>query len=162
MGKMQPDIFPVFRTNHTMATKRKENKENETHATPAGIAAITTPFLLAGTEFDDTEGETFAGLNLLRLKQGEAAGPFVLKEILKNQKLGGDGAKRKPVDVYVATNKGTEIRMPVAAAFIKKAVAAKLKAGDTFLVKRLEDYIAKKFGKQGCADYALKVTARAE
>jgi hypothetical protein len=143
----------------------KKNQKSEEIEQPTGntVAALTTAggFILPGNSFDDTQGETCAGLNILRLKQGEAAGPFVLKEILLNQKL-GENKKMAAVNVYVATHNGVEIRMPIAAAFVKKAEAATLKVGDTFLVKRVEDYVAKKFGKAGCADYALKITDRAK
>ncbi len=110
--------------------------------------------------FDDAEGETFAGLNIVKLKAGEADGPFVLKEILPNQKL-GTNKKMKPVDVYVGTKAGVQVRMPIAASFTQKAKDAKLAVGDTFAVKRDADYIAKKYGKQNCASYQLKVLTRA-
>jgi hypothetical protein len=124
---------------------------------------IKASFILPGNAFDDAQGETFAGLNILRLKEGEVGGPFVLKEILLNQKL-GENKKMKPVDVYVATptaGSPVDIRMPAAASFVGKAKDAKLAVGDTFLVRRSADYIAKKFGKNNCAAYELKVTIRA-
>lgn len=132
-------------------------------AAPGSVAALTSPggFMLPGSSFDDLEGETFAGLNLLKLKPGEAAGPLVLKEILRDQKL-GENKKMKAVDVYIALQGKVEIRMPVAASFISKAEAGSLSVGDTFFVKREEDYIAKKFGKANCAAYVLKITARAK
>lgn len=117
-------------------------------------------FVHESSVFDDLDGEVFAGLNILRLKEGEVGGPFVLKEILEKQKL-GTSAKRKPVDVYVAMSNNVEIRMPVAAGFVTKAKAAKLSEGDEFWVRRVEDYVAKKFGKNNCASYEIKVTKRA-
>jgi hypothetical protein len=94
-----------------------------------------------GSIFDQTEGEVYAGLNILKLEKGEAAGPFALREIKSAQLLGKPpkkGAKdtRKPVDVYVADFSGREVRMPIAAAFTMKAKDAKLSPGDTFLVRR--------------------------
>ncbi len=138
-----------------MAAKKKaENNEAMTKEKLAVLAAE------AGSMFDSLEGETFAGLNILRLKEGEADGPFILTEILKNQKL-GENKKMKPVDVYVTTKNKLAVRMPAAASFVSKAKESKLNIGDEFWVKRAEDYIAKKFGKNNCAAYILKITKRA-
>lgn len=110
--------------------------------------------------FQKTQGELFAGLNILKLKAGEAAGPFILKNILLQQKLGKD-KKMKPVDVYVADHDGLELRMPAAASFIGKAKDSNLGVGDTFLVYRDEQDYTSNFGKKDCASYQIKVTARA-
>ena len=118
-------------------------------------------FLLSDPDaFDTAKGEKFAGLNILKLKPGEAAGPFVLVNILRDQQLGDSKKKMKPVDVYVASFGNQEVRMPVAASFVGKAMDSKLGIGDTFLVKRLEDYTDKKYGRE-CHAYALNITARA-
>jgi hypothetical protein len=145
-----------------MAKKNPTNQEKEKPDNT--VAGLTTGgFIVPGNTFDDTEGELFAGLNILRLKPEEAAGPFTLKEILKKQDLGKGGAKRqfKPVDIYVASFNKTEIRMPIAAAFVKKAQQSGLKVGDTFYVKRVADYVAKQYSKANCADYQIKITVRA-
>ena len=121
----------------------------------------TGTFLLADpSAFDTAPGEKFAGLNILKLKPGEAAGPFLLVNILKDQKLGEKNKKMQPVDVYVATFAHQEVRMPVAASFVGKAQDSHLAVGDTFLVKRLEDYTDKKYGRE-CQAFALNITARA-
>jgi hypothetical protein len=115
--------------------------------------------------FDTTQGEEYSGLNILKLEKGEAAGPFVLKKILEKQVLGkaprkGKPDTRKPVDVYVAEHNKREVRMPIAAAFTMKAKEANLAPGDSFLVRRSEDYVSE-FGST-CKGYQLKVTARAK
>ena len=111
--------------------------------------------------FRDMKGETFAGLNILKLEPGKAAGPITIKDILLNQKLGKDSAakKRKPVDVYVGDFEGTQIRLPVAASFVAKAKEAKLKVGDVIAILRGEDYTSQ-FKTRG-ASYELKVLSRA-
>lgn len=119
--------------------------------------------------FNNLGGETFAGLNILKLLPGQAAGPFTLTKILPNQKLGDDDGgkkgKKKPVDVYVAVDDDkTEVRMPVAASFVGKAKDAKLAVGDTFAVMRGENYKTKFDGKNSeprGASYLLKILSRA-
>lgn len=115
--------------------------------------------------FESTPGELFAGKNILKLAEGEAAGPFVLKEILRDQDLNpatGKKKKMEPVDVYIGTHTETkqDVNMPVAAAFVQKAEDAKLSIGDTFYVRRVQDYVSKAWGTKG-AGYELKITARA-
>lgn len=122
----------------------------------ASTVPSTGGFVMSASAFDDVDGEVYAGLNILKLKEGEAAGPLVLKEIKLRQQLGTDKS-RKPVDVYIAAFNKTEMRMPVAASFVQKAKDAKLSIGEVFYLKRSEDYVAKKFGKAKCAAYELKV-----
>jgi len=128
--------------------------------------------LLAGTVFIDTaafdsmEGETFAGLNILKLSPGQAAGPITIKKILPKQILGKDTAakKRKPVDVYVGEFNGTEIRLPVAASLIMKFKDANVGVGDVVAIKRDVNYATKHDGKNGDPRgqaYLLKVISRA-
>ena len=136
------------------------SKKNETVTAPEQkiSRAALLGMKIDASEFTSAAGETFAGIAILKLQPGEAAGPFVLKEILKDQVL---NKKFKGTDVYVAENSGKNIRMPAAAAFISEARDANLSIGDTFLVMRVEDYVSKTFGKPGAA-YELKVTARAK
>jgi hypothetical protein len=126
-------------------------------------AQVTAAAAKGSIDFDGASGEEFSGLNILKLEKGEAAGPFVLRTIKENQLLGKAPKKdkkdtRKPVTVYIATFNGKEVRMPIAAAFTMKAKDANLSIGDTFLVKRLDDYTSD-FGTV-CKGYALKVTER--
>lgn len=114
-----------------------------------------------GSQFDNMEGETFAGLNILKLEPGQAAGPIKITEILLNQKLGKDSAakKRKPVDVYCGESNGVKMRLPVAASFVMKAKEAKIGPGDVIAIKREQDYTSQ-FKTRG-ASYHLKVISRA-
>jgi hypothetical protein len=146
-----------------MATKKKTTETapaNPPDSLTQDDLTSGNSFLQPGINFDDAEGELFAGLNILRLKEGQAAGPFTVKEILKDQRP-GTNKKWEPVDIYVALQGKVEVRMPISAAFVSKAKAAGLKEGDEFMVKRVADYDAKKHGKKGCADYLLKILRRA-
>ncbi len=119
---------------------------------------------VAADVFNNLKGERFAGLNILKLNPGEAAGPLTLKEILLKQDLTPAGSKRKkkmdPVDVYIATgpDKKIEIRMPIAASFIQKAKDAKLSVGDVFYTRRGDDYVSQ-FKTRG-QSYEITVTQR--
>ena len=130
-------------------------------------SGITAEQVKSGTVFMDADafrsmkGETFAGLNILKLEPGKAAGPITIKDVLLNQKLGKDSAakKRKPVDVYVGEHDGVQIRLPVAASFVAKMKDAKVKVGDVIAILRGEDYTSQ-FKTRG-ASYELKVLSRA-
>lgn len=139
-----------------MATKATDQKSQMKRGT----------FILEGAAaqaFNQAQ-EVYTGLNILKLKVGETAGVFTLVKILKNQVLGGLSAKRKtkPVDVYVATFEGREIRMPIAASFTGKARDSKLAEGDKFMVRRADDYTSKEFGTRNCASYEIAITERAK
>lgn len=132
-------------------TKGKITKE-------AGIAT----FVLDASTFGQT-GETFAGLNILKLEVGQVGGPFVLAKINRDSEIGkGKGKKKKPVDVYVAVHNGLEIRMPIAASFVGKAKDCKLTEGDKFLVRRDPDYTSKEYGTKECKSYSINITERAK
>jgi hypothetical protein len=125
------------------------------NSTPAGIK------LTAGA-FDSLTGETFSGLNILKLNEGEAAGPFrFLKTVVQTMPAKG----KKPaqdVTCYVGEHlayPGREVRLPIAAAFTKKCEDAKLTAGDIIAVRRSGDYVDKTY-KQTCQGFDLKVLAR--
>ncbi len=95
--------------------------------------------------FETADGKLFAGLNILKLEIGQAAGPFKLLEILKDQNLNKKKALKKGekpnlVDIYVGEFNGTPVRMPAGASFLMKAKESKLKVGDIFAVKRGNDY----------------------
>ena len=118
---------------------------------------------MTAADFSKLTGEKFAGLRILTLEINEAAGPFRLTNILRDQELGDQTGKKKmkPVDVYVAIDANDlEVRMPVAASFVGKAKDSNLAIGDTFCVLRAEDYVSKDFGTKG-KSYLLTVTARA-
>jgi hypothetical protein len=118
--------------------------------------------LMDAASFNAQKGQLYAGKNVLKLEPGQAAGPFTLTEILKDQDLGSKGKKKlQPVTVYVAEGPdGNPWHMPVATAFRAKAEDAKLAVGDTFAVLRTEDYTSREFGTKGHG-YQIKVLSRA-
>jgi hypothetical protein len=128
--------------------------DNET-ASPASVK-------LTSGAFDMLGGETFAGLNILKLSEGEAAGPFEYLRSVQQEIPAKGKRKASIVTVHVAAHlsfPGREVRMPIAAAFLGKAADANLAAGDVFAVRRSGDYIDKNYG-QKCQGFELKVLAR--
>lgn len=121
-----------------------------------------SPGAMTAADFAKLGGEVFAGKRILKLKENEGAGPFIVVEILKDQDLNGKSKKKlAPVTVYVATDAdGQRINMPVAAAFLAKADEAKLAVGDEFSVFRTENYTSKTYKTQGFG-YMLTITRRA-
>lgn len=141
---------------------KAKTKSNLSAITEPAPGAVKTAVIFDAAKFDEMQGETFAGLNVLKLKKGEAAGPIEITEILLQQKLGKGkaAAKRKPVDVYCGKVAGVACRLPCAASLVMKMKEAKVAVGDTVAIKRLDDYETA-FGNPG-ASYHLKVLARAE
>ena len=106
-------------------------------------------------EFLKADGETFGGLNILRLGVGQAAGKFTVTKVEKGVKL--SKKIKGTTDRYTArTVDGLEIGMPVSASFVDKARAAKLAVGDVIAVLRGDDYESK-FGRGDCHSYSIKV-----
>lgn len=147
----------VTKTN-SMAKKTKKAESTEI---PTG-AAIKKEYFLDAASFHETEGETYAGLNILKLQPGQGAGPIEITKILKDQQLGKGSAarKRKPTDVYEGQLKGITIRLPVAASLVQKLRDAKVGVGDVIAIFRGEDYESA-FKTRG-ASYLLKVISRAK
>lgn len=112
-----------------------------------------------GIDFDKAEGESFVGLNLLKLNVGQADGPFVVESI--TMKEFGKGSRKNELPQMVARKGTTPYTMPIAASFIARTEDAKLAKGDTFLLKRTEDYTSQD-GTEGCQSYIIKVIDRAE
>jgi hypothetical protein len=141
--------------------KKKTNQAIDTGATVTKEALKKGSVMIDASSFDELEGETFAGLNILKLTPGQAAGPITITQILLNQKLGKDAAskKRKPVDVYCGQFNGIQMRLPVAASFVAKAKEANVSVGDVIALKREADYQSQ-FKTTG-ASYVLKVISRA-
>lgn len=137
------------------------NEGNKTIA----VQASAKPQLMTAAEFMQFGGELFAGKVILNLKVGEAAGPFTLVDILKDQDLtptGHRGKKMDPVDVYIGeTVEGMKINMPVATAFVQKARDARLSLGDVFAVLRTADYTSRAFKTEG-KGYAIAIRSRAD
>jgi hypothetical protein len=115
--------------------------------------------------FDSIEGEIFSGLDLLKLKQNQASAPMVYLRKLPAREI----SKKYPgklVETSVAQRVneaglpiGGEIQLPASTALIMKIDEAKLKAGDIFAIKRVEDYTSRA-GRTDCQAYVLKVIKR--
>ena len=99
-------------------------------------------------DFDNLQGETFAGLNLLNLEVGEADGPFKLVSI--KDKDFGTGKAKKTLPQYSTMKGTTPVIMPISASFLTKAVEAKLVPGNVFYVKRDKNFTSKEFGTENC------------
>jgi len=110
-------------------------------------------------DFDNAPGEAFVGLNILNLEVGEADGPFVLQKI--EEKEFGTGKNKKMLPQYQSVKGNTPVIMPISASFLTKADEAKLKDGDTFLVKRDRNFTSREYGTENCKSYLVKVVARA-
>lgn len=118
-------------------------------------------YVLDAAAFSGLGGRHFAGLNIVNVEVGQAAGPFTLIEILKDQNLQKKkklkkGEKPNLVDIYIADFNGTTIRMPASASFVMKAKESKLKVGDIFAIKRNQNY-KNDFGNESSKSWELKV-----
>lgn len=130
---------------------------------PASVSTVPASVKLTSSAFDTLGGEVFSGLNILKLSEGEAAGPFrFLKTVLQTMPAKG----KKPaedVTCYVAEHlsfPGREIRLPISVSLVKKCEDAKLSAGDIIAVRRSGDYVSKNFAGQKCQGFDLRVIAR--
>lgn len=122
--------------------------------------------LMDASAFDNLDGEKFLGLNILKIEKGQAAGPFILTEVLRDQNLNKKkklkkGEKPKLINVYVGQFNKTSMRMPASASFTMKADENKLAVGDTYAIKRVEDYPNPNGGKDG-QGYELIIIERAK
>lgn len=153
------------------AISKAELKSAQTNETAVAIVGGIAPAGLKITSeaFETLGGEIFAGLNILRLMPGEAAGPFRLLTIEKDKEISGKpgrkakGAVTSKVTQYVAEhvgNPGRKVLMPIAASFVAKCEEATLSVGDTFALRRGENYTDKTYG-QSCQSYELRVLTRA-
>lgn len=113
----------------------------------------------SGVDFDNAQGESFVGLNLLKIGVGQSDGPFKVTSI--NKKKFGEGSRAKELDQIMATKGNTPYTLPIAASFLARVKDAKLKVGDSILIKRTEDYTSEE-GTEGCHSYLIKVTDRAK
>lgn len=144
--------------NETVALSKADLNQAVAETTTTGPASVK----LTSSAFDTLGGETYAGLNILKLAEGEAAGPFAYLKSVQQEIPAKGKRKASIVTVHVAEHisfPGREVRMPIAAAFLGKADDAKLAPGDIFAVRRGGDYIDKNYG-QKCQGFELKVLAR--
>lgn len=145
------------------ALSRADLAEQTGENSPAVVTTSPASIKLTSSAFDTLGGEVFAGLNILKLAEGEAAGPFSYLRSVEQEIPAKGKRKASVVTVHVAEHlsfPGREVRMPIAAAFLGKADDAKLGAGDVFAVRRSGDYIDKNYG-QKCQGFELRVLARA-
>lgn len=111
--------------------------------------------------FAASQGESFGGSSeILRLEEGEAAGPLTYLGARKMQMPGSN----QQVDIHEARDsQGDAWRLPIATNFRRNVESANLLRGDVFSFMRLKDVI-KKHG-QGAGDpmemYEIKVLTRA-
>ena len=147
----------------------KKNSTVEQETIPVTSSELVSPasnsvgIKITGSAFDALGGEVYSGLNILKLAEGEAAGPFrFLKTV--TQEMPAKGKKpAQTVTCYVGEHivyPGREIRLPLAASFVKKCEDAALKKGDILAVRRGGDYVDKTY-RQTCQGFDLKVMARA-
>lgn len=155
-----------------MSKSNKSEKVSITSADLKGMSSaldvpsssVPASLTLTSSAFDSLGGEVFAGLNILKLSQGEAAGPFrFLKQV--NQEMPAKGKKKAETVVcnVVAhlSFPNREIRLPLSASLASKIDDAALKVGDVIAVRRVADYVSKNFAGQNCQGYELRVLARA-
>ncbi len=112
----------------------------------------------SGVDFDNIQGESFVGLNLLKLEVNQADGPFVIQSVA--MKKFGEGSRAKELPQVIALKGNTPYTMPIAASFVARFEDASIGKGDSFVLKRTNDYTSQE-GTEGCHSYILKVTARA-
>lgn len=111
----------------------------------------------SSVDFDNSKGESFVGLNLLKLQVNQADGPFVVESI--TMKKFGTGTRQKELPQVVGIKGSTPYTMPISASFIARMEDAGLKKGDSFLIKRTDDYTSSE-GTENCQSYIIKVTGR--
>lgn len=140
----------------------KITKEDMRVAVPGGALAVKIDRAM----FDSAEGEVFAGLNILKLKVGEADGPFVFKLLTPPRFL---NAKYKdPIQTGVCvrcdmqgkvSGSAQDVQLPASASMGQKIFDAKLAPGDVFAIAREADYTSKQ-GRDDCNAYIVKVFTR--
>jgi hypothetical protein len=123
-------------------------------------------------DFDSADGEHYAGLNVLKLDVGQAAGPFVISRIDRDAKIGKPEGKKgvqKTIDKYFGFltdlngNKiagRAEMALPIAKAFVMRCKDALVGVGDIIALKRTADYVSGQ--PQPGKGYELKVFKRAK
>jgi hypothetical protein len=149
-----------------MSSKNKNlsvEKITKADLSVASVSTVPASVKLTSSAFDTMGGEVFSGLNILKLAEGEAAGPFRFLKTVQ-QTMPAKGKKpAEDVTCYVAEHlsfPGREIRLPISASLVKKCEDAKLTEGDIIAVRRSGDYVSKNFAGQKCQGFDLRVIAR--
>lgn len=154
-----------------MSTKQKSEKptvtrddlKNMSSALVVPTSSAPASLTLTSSAFDSLGGEVFAGLNILKLSQGEAAGPFRFLKAVEQDMPAKGKKKAETVICNVVAHlsfPNREIRLPLSASLSAKIDDAALKAGDVIAVRRVADYVSKNFAGQNCQGYELRVLAR--
>jgi hypothetical protein len=123
--------------------------------------AMLKSFIVDAGTLNREAGEVFAGLNILKLKPGQAAAGLVIAkigvQIVKGR--GKEKGKTREIPSYAAkAPDGIEYRLPLNRSFVDKMVEAKVKVGDTVTVIAEDEYVSKD-GNRGMG-FSLIVTAR--
>ncbi len=130
------------------------------------LAAVssTTALTMDRSMFDSAEGELFAGLNIIKLEVGAAAGLFVFKELTPPRFL--NDKFKKPIQTGVVQKcdkngvpSGPDWALPASASMTQKVFDAKIAPGDVFAIARENDYTSKQ-GREDCKAYIVKVFKR--
>lgn len=138
-----------------MATKKKTEEKG------LSIASMKS-FIVSASEINKTEGEVFAGINVLKLEEGQAAAGLVISKIGEQlvKGRGKEKGKTRKIPSYAATAPdGMEYRLPLNRSFVDKCTDAKLAVGDTITLVCEGGYVSKE-GNRGVG-YTLIVTGRA-
>lgn len=103
----------------------------------------TKPPLMDPSEWDAAESPEYGGqADIMELAVGEIGGPFTYSG---HQEMALEG-NSKPVTVHIGiTEDGNNMRLPIAASFLRAVDQAGIKPGDQFAIKRLDD-VKKKAG----------------
>lgn len=138
------------------AAKQTKMAQEAAEAESRRLAERT--YMADESAWENADGEEYGGqADILEIKEGEIAGPFVY---VGHQEMTTDLGD---TTVHMATNKdGDTLRLPIQATFLRAIDQADVIRGDTFLIKRFEDQIKKK-GKganKPMAIFGVKVTKR--
>lgn len=139
-------------------------------SSPAVIPPGSLPALKGGgmsidrSLFDSAVGEVFAGLNIVKIPVGGAAGPFKFLRLLEPRILNKKFKKKIETGVAVLVNEagtalGADVQLPASASMTQKLLDAKIAPGDVFFIGRDADYTSKQ-GREDCQAYILKVVHR--
>lgn len=123
-------------------------------------AAAERAYIASQADWDKAPGQEYGGqADILQINIGEIAGPF---EYMGHQPMVMEGGKS--VTVHIASDPtGEQVRLPIAASFLRAVDQADLFRGDKFLIRRSEN-VKKKSGigrGQDMQIYAIKPTVRA-
>lgn len=103
----------------------------------------TRPPIMTQEAWDDVDAPEFGGqADIMELGVGEIGGPFTY---VGHQEMRLEGNK-EPVTVHIGlTEEGGNMRLPIAASFLRAVDQAGIKQGDKFAIKRADD-VRKKGG----------------